>query len=804
MAHEAKSFYEKNHKATFWTNSMFGGMPTYTIFDGQSKNSVLDYILNVFSFFSDGPLNYYLVLVLGSFAGLCLFGIGPYLSLIGALVITFSANHIGLLDAGHLTKIATLGFIPVVLAGSYQLYQRKWIPGFVVLSFGFGALINRNHIQMAYLAAIALAVFVIAACLKFIKEKDWTSLTKLAGLHLGAMLLGGLLNLGLLTGLKDYAKDTMRGGSILSVSNAKSADINTASGENGLGWDYAMQWSNGPADILNLFAAGAVGGSSSEPVAAKSELGRMFRASGGKDVKLPMYWGSLPFTSGPDYMSIIILLFFLIGLVTIKGPFKWFGLISSILLIILSMGKHFAMINHPIFDYLPYFNKFRTPNSILNVLSVTLPVFSLFAMYQFMKQSWTVPDLLNLFKKTALPLAVFLLFIAVLGPAFFDMKSDSDAQVFGQNQQAYDVMLSARASYMRAEFFRSFIFLGLASILLYLYATQKIKSVVFASGVGLLILIDLWIVDKRYISTSDFQTKKELGSLFNPRPVDSEILKDQDLYYRVHDLSANPFNSASASYYHKTIGGYHPAKLRRYQDMIDYYIAKGDSKVLNMLNTKYIIDQSGKLNVNGGALGNAWFVSGIKSVNSPDEEIAAIANSNPADEAIVLKSEFAKYHLPSAFNKNGSIMLTSYAPNKLTYHSESGNEQLVVFSDVWYGPNKGWQASIDGKPVDHIRANYLLRAMTIPAGSHEIVFEFNPPASLFFAKNVSWILGSVFGLGLLVFIGWQIKKWIDSDVQIQDSLPVAPMLAKTISKVNVPGTKSPQGPSSPIKKNPKK
>ena len=766
MAHEAQEYFKKTGTATYWTNSMFGGMPTYQIDNSGAKLSLFDYMVWYFNLTFQGPLGYFLMLSLASFLGLCFLGVGPWLALIGGIAISFATNHVGLMSAGHLTKIGALGFVPMIIAGAYVLFNKNWLAGFLIFTFGLAASIRMNHIQMTYYVGLILAFYVIAEIIVKIKEHKIKDLIRPGGALLAGIIISFLVNYSLLVGLNSYAKDTMRGGSILSVTNAQKTDINTASGTNGLGWDYAMQWSNGFHDLLSTIIPGAVGGSSNEEWSKTSKIASTFRKNGitiPQDFKLPLYWGDLPFTSGPDYMGILIIFLFILGLFVIKGPFKWFALFSFVFLMLQSLGKNFSVLNQLLFEYLPYYNKFRTPNSILNVLSSVMPMFAMYGLYQFLQMNWNKDSLKQLFYRTGIPLAGLLIFTILIGPSIFDFKSSSDSG-WENNNVMYTALLDTRGEYLRSDAFRSLIILFIGTVLLYFVALKKLKVNYFLIGFTILVLIDLFSIAKRYVDDDDFQTKKNNATNFTPRAVDTEILKDADLSYRVFDLSVNTFNSSITSYFHKTIGGYSPAKLRRYQDMIDYYFSKSNINALSMMNTKYIIDQKGALHTNPNALGNAWFISQVKNVNTPDEEIQGVANINPAEEAVFLQSEFKDIHLPIALQKSGNIKLINYKPDQLSYQSSSTSEQLAVFSEVWYGPNKGWTATIDGKPVEHFRVNYLLRALNIPAGDHKIEFSFKPK-DIINNQNISFYAGTLFGLCILISIALGLKKVINQPLE---------------------------------------
>lgn len=785
-AHEARTHHEKTGRLTYWTNSMFGGMPTYQIYAPSVKTSLFDYLVRSFSLFFNGTLKYYLILSLASFIGLCFLGIGPWLSLIGACSIALATNHINLASAGHLTKIATLGFIPLIITGVYLLFNDQWKTGFWVFTFGLAGCVRMNHIQMTYYVALILMFYVLAEIITRIRENKLHTLI-LPGLALVVgIFISFMVNFSVLMGLRSYAKDTMRGGSILNTSSMQKVDVSTASGTSGLGWDYAMQWSEGITDLLTLVVPGAVGGSSIEPWSQASPMADAFRKNGTpitSDFTLPLYWGDLPFTNGPDYLGILIVLTFIMGLVLVHGPFKWFALCSAVFIMLQSLGYNFSLLNKTLFEYLPYYDKFRAPNSILNVLAVVVPVFSMYSIFYFIQQSWTKETILKLFKKTLFPLAGLLIVLILAGPSLFDMRSEMGDPDWKNNSGLYNALLNSRASYLRSDSLRSLVILILGGGLLYFFGVGKIKKNDFLLAFGLVIVFDLWIVAKRYVHGGSFQQETVEASNYQPRPVDREILKDTSLSYRVLDLSVNTFGSAFPSFFHKAIGGESPAKLRRCQDMIDFYFSKKSMPALNMMNTKYLISSQGALKPNPDALGNAWFISKVKKVNSPEEEIEAVAHLNPAEEAILLVPEFNTIQIARSYSRQGNIRLTQYLPDQLTYQSSTDSAQLAVFSEVWYGPDKGWYALIDGQPAEHFRANYLLRAMQVPAGDHKIEFKFEP-REIVKQQNISFYSGWLFGLLLLASLASAFKSLINTVPPIiqQELPPIKPTSVSSKSK----------------------
>lgn len=767
MSREAKTHYEKTGKATYWTNSMFGGMPTYQIFVPETQNGIFEYVLKAFSLTFTGSLKYHTIITIASFIGLCFFGIGPWLALIGAFSIGFATNHIGLLSAGHLTKIATLGFVPMIIAGAYLIFNHSWKIGFLIFTLGLAGSIRMNHIQMTYHVGLILIFYVLLEILSAVKSGNYKVIVKAMSALAAGTILSFFINYSVLIGLNSYAKDTMRGGAILSTSSATSTI--TVSSKTGLGWEYAMKWSEGYIDLLSMLVPGAVGGSSNEEWSnSELTLAQQIQDPNTK-VLLPLYWGDLPFTDSPDYIGILLILTCMIAMVLIKGNFKWFALFSIVFLIAQSLGSNMPLLNKLLFNYFPYYNKFRTPNSILNVLSTVIPIFSMYGLYLFVKVDWTKEALLSLFKRTALPLLSILLFMYFIGPSFFNVESPvNDAVLKKSNNDLYNLLLDTRIDYLKSDTLRTLAFLVLGTVMMYYFGLKKLKRNDFLLGFGLLIGIDLWTVAKRYVNASDFEDKIE-STYFQPRIADQEILKDQDLYYRVLDLSINTFESSFPSYFHKTIGGQSPAKLRRYQDMIDYYFSKKHAGALQMMNTKYIIDKEGTVIRDSNALGNAWFVSTIKKVMTPNEEIESIDRTDVSNTALFLADEFIKINLDTGYVINGSIVLKSYSPDHLIYQSSSSTKQVAVFSEVWYGPGKGWTAYIDDQPEEHFRVNYILRGLQIPKGDHKIEFKFDPQG-IVKNKTISSVFGNLFGIIILISLILGIKYLINNP--LPDSLTI--------------------------------
>ena len=494
-----------------------------------------------------------------------------------------------------------------------------------------------------------------------------------------------------------------------------------------------------------------------------------------KNQKLPLYWGGLPSTSGPFYFGAVVFFLFLLGALSLKGNIKWWLLSGVALTFIISLGHNLNIVNKTLFDYLPLYNNFRTPNSVLAVTGLFIPLLGILGLSQILLDK----DKSKYLKKVYISggvLAGLALVVGLFGGSLFDFSSSSDNYLVQQLGAGTDVLMQkTRKEYLLSTSLRTALLIILSAALLHFYLKGKMKEGILILGIAVLGIFDLFSINKRYINNDEFNVPRNFEGLYQPREVDKQILRDTDIHYRVFDLSNDPWNYAISSYHHKLIGGYHPAKLQRYQDLIEYYLSSNNSNVLNMLNSKYVIykDQQGKelVQLNNQAYGNAWFVSNIEMVNSNNEEIEKLGDNNALETAIV-HNEFTSYIEGLTPDGSGSISLTNYSPMKLTYQSTSNADQLAVFSEMWYQP--GWKAYIDGELVDHIRVNYVLRALKIPSGTHEVVFEYtgNP-------ISISRIIGMISSLILIAFfLGFLFLKYKSFSVAEVEE----PKISKKIKK----------------------
>lgn len=755
---EIKKHKEKTGETTLWTNTVFGGMPTYQI-DSRQPSNLTKHVYNASNLWIGRPIGLFFASMLIFYLMMVLVGVNPWLSILGALAFGLTTNNYVLYGAGHITKIYAVIHLGLVTAGIIlALRQKKFLLGGIIFAIGLSLDLLANHIQMSYYYFLAMGLYGIIELVYHIQKKEMASFGKaVLFLAVGGVLAIGA-NSGKLLTTYEYSHDTMRGKPIL---EAEAGAPTTSSNTDGLDYEYATRWSNGWMDLVAGFIPGVVGKGS------------------------VTYWGANEDgTAGPAYYGAIVFLLFILGLLTVRGPLKW-GLLAGVVLIsLISLGKHFFL-HGLLYDTIPLFNKFRTPNSALSVVAFLLPILGIIGLDQIIKGEIGKKEALKALYIAGGTLASICLFYAVIGGSFFDFSYVKDAAY----QQNYNINIDAlrkqRIEMMTGDAWRSFLLIALATAALWAFLTDKIKTAPLLLILGVLTVGDLWLVNKEFLNEKNFVRASAYKKEISPRPVDTEILKDKDPNYRVFDLSnglSGAVNSSQAtnktSYYHKNTGGYHPAKLQRYQDMLDRYIlpegqyfigqlqqAKGmadidkalvNMPIFNMMNTKYFIINNESPIPNTHAMGNAWFVNNIKVVNSPNEEVDALRTVNPSEVAIV-NNEFN----PSTtqFQKQGSISLTDYQPNHLTYKTTSNTPQFAVFSEVWYGPNKGWQAYIDGTEVDHIRTNYILRGLDIPAGDHTIEFKFEPQ-SYTIGYSLSLICSLLILLSIIgyVFLQWKNKE----------------------------------------------
>lgn len=748
---EVQDYRKETGDQALWTTRLFGGMPTYQI-AMRTDSNLLTYVRRIASLGFKGPIGMFIFGMIGCYILFLTLRVNPYLSIVGAALYVFGTNFLVMLEAGHNTKIWTLFTCAPIIAGVIQAYRGELFRGGVLFALAMGINLLCNHPQMTYYLGMALIPLVIAYFVKAIKQGELATFAKASGV----LLVGALLALGasatrIMTTL-EYAEDSMRGKSILA---AKTTAPKSSSETEGLEWNYAMNWSNGAEDLLVSWIPKAVGGGSVDFVSKDSPFGKAVRAR--QPVQTYTYFGGLPSTAGPVYFGAVIFFLWFLSLFVGKGVIRWWSLAAVILTFMISMGSYLEWFNRLLFDYAPMFNKFRSHSSITGITNIIVVLGGIYGLSQIIKAE-NKEKLVKPFLIGTGVLAVITLLVAMIGPSMMDLSTHRDGQ-FAQQPQLLEALLDTRASLMKMSALRSLAFILATAAVIYFFLREKLGQGILIGAVAVLGILDLVPIDREYVSAENFVKERKYKAAFAPTAADSKILKDTDPHYRVYDTQR--FFDAAPSYHHKQIGGYHPAKLQRYEDLKNRYIvdpagrATNDMNVINMLNTKYLIiynEDQPTAQRNPAALGNAWFVSKVRPVATANEEIDALGqNFDPALEAVV-HNEYADYVAGlAAGNKNGKITLSKYSPDKITYTSQADTEQLAVFSEIWYGPDKGWKASIDGQPVDHIRANYVLRALRVPAGQHEIVFEF-APSSYTTGNLISLLCSALILLGSLLWV----------------------------------------------------
>lgn len=754
MANEIIEYNQANPQEdpTLWTNSMFSGMPATTI-SVIYQGDYTDYIYRaIHSISGKRPPSYLLISLIGSFLLFMAFGVNIWLSALGAFAITFCSYNMQIIQVGHNSKMVAIAFMPWVLAALVYAYRRKPLLGSLLFAFALSFQIKANHPQITYYLAIIVVGFALAQLYLAFKEKLVPKFIKTSALLLLMGLLGIAVNINHLWPTYEYSKYTMRGGSQLALEKG----IN----QEGLDIAYATNWSYSPGEMPNLMIPNFNGGSSGGELSVNSETFKALQKAGYSGAQqaikqMPLYWGPQPFTAGPMYMGAISVFLFILGLILIRGPEKWWLAAVSLLAVLLSWGSNLQFLTEFFFNYMPLYNKFRTVSMILVILQITIPLLAIFTLNRLLvTQKNGVKD--SALEKNRVKNALLISLGITAGISLLFMLIPSLAGSFVSNSDAQlpevirGALVNDRMSLLRADALRSLIFILASGLILWLGYLGKLKRSVAFGLFALLIVADLGFAGHRYLNGSHFVKSRDFENQYALRPVDKTILEDQDPNYRVLDLSINTFNDSHVSYHHKTIGGYSPAKLQTYQDMIDVHITKemaqfgqdiaqcrtveeaqdsmGEYPVLNMLNTKYFILGADNMPViNNSAYGNSWFVSQIVEATTLNQEIETLGSGVDLTNTAVVHSQFISQTVgvsTDSLSTEEIIVLTHYSPNKLTYQYNALAPRLAIFSEIYYPA--GWKAYIDGEPASILKANYILRALNVPAGSHTVEFEFDP------------------------------------------------------------------------------
>lgn len=773
MSYEQVQYHDQTGNYTNWNSSMFSGMPAYQIYSTPQHNifAILKQasISRVLGSSKECSFGVLLLYFLGFYIALAALGLNPWLSILGALAFGFGSYNIIIIEAGHITKAWAISMMAPILAGVILLFRKKWLWGGILFTLALGLQIQFNHIQITYYTMIAALILGIVYLVFACREKQLIPYLKALGVILIGCCFAVLCNARHLMVNKEYSKYTMRGGTEITVSpNDLYKDAAAPAAEkvsSGLQLDYAFNWSYGIGETFTLLVPGMYGGGSGERMGEKTQFRQTFQS----DIA-PLYWGDQPFTSGPVYFGAVIVFLFVLGLFLVKGPERWWIGISTIVAILMSWGKNLMGFNAFLFHHLPLYNMFRTPSMslvIANVGAVLLAILALKAVLDRTADEKTVKR--ALFWASGITAGICLLFAVFAGSfAYTGASDESMAAQYGEYWPSILSVLQAdRKSLLVGDCWRSTGLILLSAACLWLYIGKQLKKEgILLAALILIVTFDLWNVDRRYLNDDNYISDRNMTTL-QPAPYDSEIDRqaaqfgDQD--YRVFNYAVNAFNDSYPSAYHHQIGGYHAAKLRRYQDVIDFYISRQvNNGVLNMLNARYIVapdkERGFVVMRNPEALGNAWFVDSVQLVENANEEILALHSLNPADKAVVNSKEFGdqlKFN-PEHIRRDSLSTITMehlspYNPDKVVYHSKTAKDQLAVFSEIYYAPD--WFAYIDGKPADYVRVNYILRGMVLPAGEHTIEFRNEAPTlhrweriSIAGSVLLALCIGGAFGL----------------------------------------------------------
>ena len=789
---EVKEYYEQTGERSRWTNSLFGGMPMYQIAPSYDSTKSLQWVQKAYQLFLPDYVCLTFMLMLGFYILLRVFGIPVWLAGLGGIMWAFSSYFFILISAGHIWKFITLAYVPPTIAGIVLAYRGKLLWGGILTALFVALQITSNHVQMSYYFFFVILFFVGAYFEKAWRTKTLPQFFKASAVLIVAALVGIAANVSNLYHTYAYSKETMRGKSEL-VQTGDAAKQTSS----GLDRDYITQWSYGIDETLTLLVPNFKGGASaalSQSETAMSKANPMYSSLYGS---LTQYFGTQPMTSGPVYVGAFVLFLFVLGCFIVKGPLKWALIGATFFSIVLSWGKNFMPLTDFFIDYVPLYNKFRAVSSILVIAEFTIPLLAIFALKRLLEE----PEILKQEKK---PLGISLLLTAgialLLAVAPGSIGSGyvpaQEAQMLQNavNQQMIPANelsgILANLGEMRAELvssdaLRSFIIIGIGCSLLWLYASGKLRSSLTIAGITILCLADMWGVNKRYLNDAQFVPHSIRTETFTKTNTDELILQDTSLDYRVLNFATSTFDDNNTSYWHKSVGGYHPAKLRRYQEMIEHHISpemqaaykaiataggEMDSvdankfRVLNMLNTKYFIFPAGQQRqtvpiLNPHAYGNAWFVNKVQYVNNANEEIDALDSIIPTETAVVDArfKDVLKGATESYKDSLSSIRLTSYTPNRLTYETNNAQDGIAVFSEIYY-PD-GWHVTIDGQPGELARADYILRTMYVPAGQHTIEMRFDP-TSLHVTEGIAYGALALLVIGIIVAVLIAKRKYV--------------------------------------------
>ena len=755
MVKEINDFRADKNTEPYWTGASFSGMPSYQIsaYYPNDLVRVLDQTVR----FLPRPADYTFLYFLSFFVLMMALKVNWRLAIFGALSFGFSTYLIIIFGAGHNAKAHAIAYMPLVLAGVLWVFQKRYILGFVITSLAMTLEIYTNHPQMTYYLGFCLLIFGIVSFIDAIKEQKITDFTRHSAIVVVAVLIGIGANSPRLMAMKEYADQSTRGTSELTINPDGSQKVTS----NGLDKSYITEYSYSKLETFNLVIPGFMGGGTVEELDDDSQFYKLLEEKAGKKVadqyakQVLLYWGDQPIVEAPAYIGSVIFFLFFLGIFLVKGRVKQWLVAVTIFSIVMSWGKNFDLLTNFFIDYVPLYNKFRAVSSIQVLAEMCVPILAILGLKEFFSPNISTADKQEALKKTLYVFSGLLVLGLLLAHSFSSFEGLRDSQ-YSQLPGLVDAVIADRKSLLLYDSFRSLLLSLFSATVLYVFLKNKLKQVGVIVLLVIFMLFDLISINKKYVNEADFKPSRKNEKPFKASEADKIILQDTS-HFRVGNFTVNPMNDGSTSYFHQSIGGYHAAKMMRYQELFEYQIAKNNRQVLNMLNTKYFIVDSDKgikqAQLNPDANGNAWFVERLKVVNSANEAILALDSVNTKNVAVFERSSSTQKELKSSFKMHptDTIELLKYDVNSLTYLSKTANEQFAVFSEIYY--KNGWNAYIDGELVPHYRINYVLRGMLIPPGEHTIEFKFVPKViqqgsviSLF-----SYLLLFVIPIGCLLF-----------------------------------------------------
>lgn len=758
MAKEQNDFRAETGEEPYWTDAAFGGMPTYQLGAYYPHNYIkqLDSALR----FLPRPADYLFLYFLGFYILMLVLKLDYKLAFLGALAFGFSTYLIIILGVGHNAKAHAIAYMPMVLAGILLCFRGKYIGGFLLLAFAMALEIGANHFQMTFYLLLLVIILGIAYFVDAIKKKHVSHFFKSLGVMVVAVILAVGANATNLLATQQYTEFSTRGDTGLTITPEGAAKP-----ASGLDYEYITEYSYGIIETFNLFIPRFMGGSSSESLDENSELYNQLLAMGASPVQAggfvknaPTYWGDQPFVGAPAYIGATVIFLFVFALFLVRGRLKWWIVGGTILAIMLSWGKNFPLLTEFFINYVPLYDKFRAVSSIQVIAELCIPILAIFGLYRLFNDFEKPEE-----KEEALKLATIItgglaLLFLIFKSTLFNFSGGNDA-IYVQQMGADFVraLKEDRKAIFTADTIRSLVFVLLSAALIWLYLKQKAGKNLVVLGFGLLILADLIAVDRRYVNNEDFVSSRQMRQPFQKTAADEKILQDPG-HFRVFDLAESPFNTGRTSYFHNSVGGYHAAKPGRMQELFDFYISRNNMEVLNMLNVKYFIiptEQGVQAQENPEAFGNAWAVDSVKWVENANEAILSLGETD-LSSTVIINTEFRE-QIPKNVEADPSVQIemVEQEPNHLFYKFSASKEQLIVFSEIYYP--YGWKSFIDGEEVPHVRANYVLRAMVVPAGEHTITFEFDPEV-VKTGSSIALASSLILGLMLLGGIFYSFKR----------------------------------------------